>query len=109
MTRKPKHLDSVSSWLGTLATWAVVIYLFACFIGWLTKRRSTAWIGMMVVLFIPVALGIATILNSLVFLLEDNPWPDLCSAGLFYGETTLGLIGSATLGIWLTFSSTKVK
>ena len=108
-TRKPKYQDSISSWLGTTATWAAVIYLFAHFIWWLTKHRSTAWIGMMIVLFIPVASGIAMIINSLIFLLEDNPWPDLCSDGLFYGEATLGLLGSAALGIWITFNSNRVK
>lgn len=109
MTSKPKYQNGVSSWLGTIATWAAVIYLFAHFIGWLTKHRSTAWIGVTIVFFIPTAFGIAMIINSLIFLLEDNPWPDLCSDSLFYAEAILGLIGSAILGIWITFRSTKAK
>lgn len=90
-----------------LATWAATIYLLCCFLGWLTKRKSTAWLGMMFLFFIPVTLGIAMAINTVIYAIEADPWPVLCSDGLFEAEVMIGLVASAIVGITITSEPSK--
>ena len=94
-----RHERGLLSEIGTLATWAAVICLVASFIGWLLRRRSIEWLGWAVLAFVPVTLCVVMIINTLIYAIEDNPRADVCSGGVFWAETIIGLIASVVVGI----------
>ena len=84
-----------------------MIYLAGSFIVLLFRRKSTAWFGMALLFFIPLTLATAMVINTFIFVVESDPWRDLCSDSLFHAEVMIGLVASAIVGIAITFEPSK--
>lgn len=88
--------------LGVGLTWASAIYLFCCFLGWLMKRRATAWIAVTIAMLFPVGLFVVL---GLGFMLDASGCFPTTSEGysaLASWEMTIILVISVALGIFFT-------
>jgi hypothetical protein len=94
-----RHQQGLLGEIGKLAAWAAAIYLVGCLVGWLLRRKATEWFGWVILLFIPISLIIAMVVNTFIYAVEDNPWPTLCSDRLFRAEAIIGLVTSVVVGI----------
>ncbi len=71
MSNNKEH--SLGHAVGTALTWTAIIYLVCKFIGWLMARKSTAWIGVALLLFVPVTLAVVIGLGCFLTAIECYP------------------------------------
>ncbi|HEV2393736.1 MAG TPA: hypothetical protein VG146_15390, partial [Verrucomicrobiae bacterium] len=106
MKHEPDKRSLFSS-LGALVGWAAALLLALYFVEWTWRRKSTAWIGLSVLLSIPVTFGIALVLGF--FLMAVGYFPTTLDGSYVFGSVVLaiGALASVLISLVVTLRDSE--
>lgn len=99
---------SLLSGLGALEGWAAAIFLVLQFVEWTWQRKSTAWVGLTVLILIPVTFGVALVLG--LFLMAIDCFPSSYDESDKFGFVVLGIgaVASVVISLLVTLGKSAV-